>query len=150
MKLRPADLLYHDAPMVLLDELVDSDPASVVAAVTVHSDSQFCESGLGVPAHVGIEWMAQTCGLFSGLEAKSAGRPVRLGFLLGTRRYRALRGWFAIGDRALVTARLVFREGGMAVFDCTIAVDGNEAAVAQLTLYQPEDQQADVSPQVME
>lgn len=135
----PRDLLPHAPPMVLLDEVLDWNETAVAACLTVRAETPFLEPGRGVPAHIGIEWMAQTCGLFAGLEAKATGEPVRLGYLLGTRRYRAVRSWFAEGERPVTSARLVFREAGMAVFDCRIAVGGVGVASAQLTLYQPGD-----------
>jgi predicted hotdog family 3-hydroxylacyl-ACP dehydratase len=81
--------------------------------------------------------MAQTCGLFAGHEAKLAERPVVLGMLLGTRRFQAQQAWFGIGQRFVVRAELVLREGGMGVFQCSVAAtDGRELASAQLTTYQ--------------
>lgn len=137
---RPQDLLPHAPPMVLIDEVLNWTEDSIVVATAVRADGPFVEPGLGVPAHVGIEWMAQACGAFAGLEAKAAGTPVRLGFLLGTRRYRAARCYFVIGERLKIEAKLIFREEGMAVFDCSISADADqELAFAQLTLFQPED-----------
>jgi predicted hotdog family 3-hydroxylacyl-ACP dehydratase len=135
----PQDLLPHAPPMVLLDKVLKCSDQAVAACLSIGPETPFFEPGRGVPAHIGIEWMAQTCGLFAGLEAKAAGGPVRLGFLLGTRRYRADRCWFALGDQPVISAHLSFRDAGMAVFDCQIAVGGVSAATAQLTLYQPED-----------
>jgi len=133
--------------MVLLDTLRDWTATTVTASLTVRPETLFFEPGRGVPAHIGIEWMAQTCGLFAGLEAKAAGQPVRLGFLLGTRRYQSLRSWFAEGDSPVIFAKLFFREDGMAVFDCLIDLDDVCAATAQLTLYQPKDEASFLSDQ---
>jgi len=144
---RPADLLPHAPPMVLLDRLLDWSDDSVSAALTIGPETPFLDPGRGVPAHVGLEWMAQTCGLFAGLGAKAKNEPVRLGFLLGTRRYKALRPVFTEGETLTVCARLVLREGGMAVFACGILdAEGSEVATAQLTLYQPEDASGILAP----
>ncbi|HEV2676111.1 MAG TPA: hypothetical protein VGV37_16425 [Aliidongia sp.] len=134
-----ADLLPHGPPMVLLDGVVADTTTSLTTSVMLGAGSQFVVDGEGVPAHVGIEYMAQTCGAFAGLEARRSGRPVRLGFLLGTRRYRALVPWLRIGWRLTVTADLVFREGPMGVFDCRIGHDETEIAAAQITVYQPDE-----------
>jgi len=140
MTYAPEELLPHAPPMVLLDRVLDWDDESILAELTIGPSTPFLDPGRGVPAHVGLEWMAQTCGLFAGLESKSKAEPVRLGFLLGTRRYQACRSYFIQGESLTVAARLVLREGGMAVFDCRIlAAEGGEQAAAQLTLYQPED-----------
>lgn len=136
----PTELLPHAPPMVLLDRVLEWGEESISAALTIGPATPFLDPDRGVPAHVGLEWMAQTCGLFAGIESKAKGEPVRLGFLLGSRRYKACRSFFPEGESLTVTAQLVLREGGMAVFDCRIlAANGSEQAAAQLTLYQPED-----------
>jgi predicted hotdog family 3-hydroxylacyl-ACP dehydratase len=137
---KPEELLPHAPPMVLVDRVVEWEDQSIVTALTIGPSTPFLDSGRGVPAHVGLEWMAQTCGLFAGLESKAKSEPIRLGFLLGTRSYQATRPYFPEGDSLTVAALLVLREGDMAVFDCRIrAADRCEVASAQLTLYQPKD-----------
>lgn len=147
----PAELLPHDPPMILLDQVQTWDAEGVTAAVTIGPATPFLAPVHGVPAHVGLEWMAQTCGVFAGLESKLKAEPVRVGFLLGTRRYLARRSWFPEGETLSVAARLMLREGGMAVFDCRIlAADGTEEASAQLTLYQPGDVSSVLAHRTME
>lgn len=145
-----AELVPHAPPMVLLDEILAWDDVSLSAVLTVRPDSLFFEPGQGIAAHVGIEWMAQACGAFAGLEAKAAGESVRLGFLLGTRRYRATVPWFFAGERLVVSVKQVFRDGGMGVFDCRIEGEDAVRAVAQLIVYQPEDASLILSQQAME
>ncbi len=132
------DLLPHGPELMLLDHVLAKDADGIAVAVGIRPNSLFMVAGRGVPAHVGLEYMAQTCGAFAGLEARARGETVRVGFLLGTRRYRAARPWFAIGERLEVAARLVLRDGPMAVFDCRIDAGGTELAAAQLTVYQPD------------
>jgi predicted hotdog family 3-hydroxylacyl-ACP dehydratase len=134
-----AELLPHEPPMVLLDTVTGWMPGGLEAAVDIHPASPFHEPGRGVPAHVGIEYMAQACGAYAGLEAKEAGQPVRIGFLLGTRRYHCSVSWFKTGERLTVSISEVLRQGPMGVFDCRIGVAGNEVATARLNVYQPDD-----------
>jgi predicted hotdog family 3-hydroxylacyl-ACP dehydratase len=131
-----ASLLPHRPPMILLDEVVRWDGATMVTALSIQPETLFREDE-GVPAHVGIEYMAQTCGAFAGAQAINAGRPVRIGFLLGTRRYTAHRPWFCLCERLTVTALLVYADDSMANFDVRIEVSGALAATAQLTVFQP-------------
>jgi predicted hotdog family 3-hydroxylacyl-ACP dehydratase len=134
------DLLPHASPMLLLDEALTCDGEGAGAAVTIRPDHLFARAE-GVPAHVGIEFMAQTCGVWAGGAAKLEGGAVRLGFLLGTRRYKAARPFFHFGERLEITARLVFRDQGMGVFDCRISGAGGEVlAEAQLSVYQPDEE----------
>ncbi len=129
-------LLPHRPPMILLDDVVAWNGTAISTSVTIRPETLFREAE-GVPAHIGIEYMAQTCGSFAGAQAIEAGRPVRIGFLLGTRRYTAHRPWFRLGDRLTVTASLVYADEAMANFDVRIEVSGVLAAAAQLTVFQP-------------
>jgi predicted hotdog family 3-hydroxylacyl-ACP dehydratase len=134
-----ADLLPHAPPMVLLDSVLGWDAGRLDASVAIRPDIPFFQLGKGVPAHVGIEYMAQACGAFAGLEALENGEKVRVGFLLGCRRYLAAVDWFTDGMQLTVRISEVFRDGMMGVFDCTILSDGRELAAAQLNVYQPDD-----------
>jgi len=139
MTLAPIEtLLPHAAPMLLLDEALAADADSARAAVTPAPDHLFATDH-GIPVHVGIELMAQTCGLWAGAQARREGGPVRLGYLLGTRRFTARTDWFGLGERLEISARLVFRDQGMGVFDCRIEdAAGEVLAEAQLSVYQPD------------
>ena len=131
-------LLAHRPPMLLLDRVIGYDNNTLIADVTITRSSLFL-SPRGVPAHVAIEYMAQACGAFAGAMALDAGEPVKIGFLLGTRRCRLLVPWFRIGDRLVVSASVNFRDERMALFDCKTEVDGHLAADAQLKVYQPDN-----------
>ena len=134
-------LLPHAAPMILIDDVLERDEACLKAGVTVRADSIFFEAGRGIPAHVAIEWMAQTCGAFVGAEALERGLPARLGMLLGTREFRCDVPWFTQGEQLVVSVTLIFRDDEMGAFDCTVArvADDEIQAKATLTLYQPAD-----------
>lgn len=136
------DLIPQHGAMVLLDDLRTASEDAVTSRLTVRADSLFFEAGRGVAAHVAIEWMAQTCAVFIGLDAWRNGQPVRLGLLLGTRDFQANVDWFVPGQSLDVTAQQSFRNGEMAVFDCHVGAadhEGSWLAHAQLTVYQPGD-----------
>jgi predicted hotdog family 3-hydroxylacyl-ACP dehydratase len=126
--------------MILLDEVVGYDDTSLLAGVTITESSLFLAPE-GVPAHVGIEYMAQACGAFAGAQALDHRQPVKIGFLLGTRLCRVMVPGFRIGDRLLILASIVFRDEQMAAFDCKIEIEGQLVADAQLKVYQPDDDQ---------
>ena len=132
-----AALLPHDPPMILLDEVLSCDATAITAATTIGHGTVFLQQE-GVPSYIGIEYMAQACGAYAGAHALAAGEQVRVGYLLGTRRYDAHIAWFRRGDRLVIAAAVVYREGEMSVFDCRIEIGGRLAAAAQLNLYQPE------------
>jgi len=139
-----SDLLPHAPPMVLLDEVVCWERGNEVSAsITIHAQSPFFLDNNGVPSYVGLEYMAQTCGIYAGLEALAHNRPVRLGFLLGTRNFHASLRWFERGEKLFITARKVLHEDTMGVFDCRIRNAEAEIVSAQLNLYQPDDQKTE-------
>jgi predicted hotdog family 3-hydroxylacyl-ACP dehydratase len=129
-----AELLPHTGGMIWVDKVLAWDENSVTAELTVRGDALFGE-GNSAPAWAGIEYMAQTIGLYAGLHAKRAGEPIRLGFLLGTRRFESNTPAFRIGSVLTVQAEKVMQDEHLAVFDCRITGDHvNVSAV--LNVYQ--------------
>ena len=135
---QPVDLLPHDPPMLLLDRVIAHDAEGAVAEADLGAGHPFAKPQ-GVPAHVGLELMAQACGVHTGTLARMGGSEVRLGFLLGTRNYQARQAWFPLGATLRIEARQVFAEDGMGVYDCRVLLDGEVVAQAQLSCFQPED-----------
>jgi predicted hotdog family 3-hydroxylacyl-ACP dehydratase len=127
--------------MILIDEILDGGDGWVAAAVRVGEDTLFYQPGLGVPAWVGIEYMAQTVALYSGICAKQSGKDIRLGFLLGTRRYHTATNFFRLGCLLKISVHEVWQDGNMAVFDCQICYheDAQPVAEARLNVFSPED-----------
>lgn len=139
-----ATLVPHGAPMLLLDRVVSADADKLCAEVTIRPDSLFCgERGVG--AWVGIEYMAQTIAAYAGYHAQQRGEPVKIGFLLGSRRYECSRPWFSSGDCLHVEAQqLLQADNGLGSFSCTIKDSKTQQQWAQATVsvFQPHDAHA--------
>ncbi len=134
------DLVPHSSPMILIDEIIDSGEDYVVSCVTVTENSMLLNELAEVPAWVGIEYMAQTISAYAGLRAKQAGESVKLGFLLGTRRYETCREAFPQGMVLEVKAQSEYRDiGGLDSFNCTLSSGGDVVATARLNVFQPQD-----------
>src|SRR5262245_24932646 len=130
-------LLPHAGSMVLLDRVISVDEDSLLAEVCIRSDSLFC-NGSGVGAWVGIEYMAQAIGAWAGYTAQLRGEPVKLGFLLGTRRYECRHPLFVLGSVLRVHAQRLFQsENGLGSFECTIDNEEGRVATATVTVFQP-------------
>lgn len=129
-----AELLPHSGGMIWVDKVLAWDEDSVTAELTVRGDALFDE-GDSVPAWAGVEYMAQTVGLYAGLQAKRAGESIKLGFLLGTRRFETNVPEFRIGSILTVRAEKVMQDEHLAVFDCRIT-GGQVIASAVLNVYQ--------------
>jgi len=97
------DLVPHRRTMSWLDRVISVDTERVVAEADIRESSLFVRDGqMGV--WVGIEYMAQTIAAWAGNRARSEGRSVALGFLVGTRRYDVHRQGFKVGDCLRIVA----------------------------------------------
>ncbi|HEX7775982.1 MAG TPA: hypothetical protein VF449_05590 [Parvibaculum sp.] len=133
------ELIRHRGPMLLIDRLTEASDRHAVAEVRISEKSSFYRAGMGVPAYVGLEYMAQTVAAYDGAHRASTGEPPAVGFLLGTRRYVADHDYFPAGALLSVRVEMVFSESGMASFDCSIGIGGVSAVTATLSVYRPED-----------
>jgi predicted hotdog family 3-hydroxylacyl-ACP dehydratase len=133
-----SELLPHAAPAILLDRVIASTASGLVAEVRIGPATPW-RLAAGVPVHVAIEYMAQACAAFVGLEARQAGGRPRIGLLLGTRDFHAERAWLADGEVLEVSTELTFRDEQMGVFDTSVSSGGARVCRAQLTVVQPED-----------
>ncbi len=124
--------------MIFLDEVLECDDHTVLTAASITAENPFSRSE-GVPAHFGIELMAQACGALAGIKARTNGQSPRFGYLLGTRRYHATVACFTACDRLEVRASAVYQDGEISVCDGAIPRDGAAIAEARLTLAQPLD-----------
>lgn len=123
--------------MILIDQILSYDTTTLEAALTITPESQFY-GPKGVPSHVGIEYMAQACGAHAGALARDANLPVKIGFLLGSRRYEAYLPWFHQGDRLFIHVTVEYRDEKMGSYQCAIRIADRLAAEARLSFYQPD------------
>ena len=132
-----AAVLPHAHPMILIDTVTPLSQAATQSTVRIGEDSMFFEPPHGVPAYVGLEYIAQTIAAHGGLRARAAGKPVRIGFLLGTRRYDCAMAYFPLGSRLVVDVNAVFESSTLSKFEGVIkAVDHCEVARCAMTVYQ--------------
>lgn len=130
-------LLPHAAPMILIDRVVAIGETWLEAEVFINEQTVFAEAGRGVPAWVGIEYMAQSIAAWSGYGAHSQGGLPQFGFLLGSRKYQASTPWFAFGSTLTVRVELQFLDQGFGVFSGSIATD-RLLVEATVNVYQPD------------
>jgi predicted hotdog family 3-hydroxylacyl-ACP dehydratase len=134
-------LVPHDGTMLLLERVLAADAETLCAELTIRPDTLFCD-GLGVGAWVGIEYMAQAIAAHAGQLALARGMPVKLGFLLGSRRYQCSVPLFAIGTTLQVKVQQALKgDNGFSAFDCRIEDAANNAvlATATVTVFQPDN-----------
>ena len=135
-----SQVLPHTGHMLLIDELVQHDETGVVTALTIRPETLFCDGVTGVPAWVGLEYMAQTACAYSGVDEARAGQRASISLLLGSRSFKAHIPIFPIGSRLLVEARLLMRdENDLVAFRCSIkdAVTNAELAAGDIKAIRP-------------
>jgi len=138
----PVDvLLPHRRRLKLVDTVLDYGREHLKVALTVRDEAPFGDGAGGVPAYLGLEYMAQAICAFSGLELNAAGETPKIGLLLGTRCYRAHTPRFLAGQTLEVfVQRVMGGAGEVWVFDGRITdVDQNLFAEAQVKAYRPDD-----------
>jgi len=135
--LNVADLVPHRGTMSWLDRVISVDAERVVAEADIRESSLFVRDGhMGV--WIGIEYMAQSIAAWAGHRARSEGRSVTLGFLVGTRRYDVHRQGFKVGDCLRVEATCELRaDNGLGMFACQLFVGDELAASANLSVFEP-------------
>lgn len=134
------ELVPHSAPMILIDDILEYREDMLKSRVLIHENSMFYSDFKGVPAWVGVEYMAQTVAALAGVRAKKANKPIRVGFLVAARRYKCAVPIFPLGQKLDIYVRDVFEDNGMGVFDCEIeSVSGEQLATARLNVYLPQE-----------
>lgn len=136
---RVDEVVPHRDAMLLLDRLLAYDEGFIAVAAVVRDDNVFAVAD-GVPVWVGIEYMAQAIAAWAGCRARQINEPVRLGFLLGTRRFECVGEYFNFGQQLRIEARREFSAAnGMGRFACRILADAIEVATANVLVYEPTD-----------
>ncbi|WP_437881886.1 ApeP family dehydratase [Pseudomonas sp. LRF_L74] len=134
---RIEELLPHAGDMLLIDAVHFIDEENVQATVRIRPHGLFSQADGSMPAWVGIELMAQTIAAYAGYHLLSAGQPIELGFLLGTRNYQCSVERFPVDSVLQLKAlRTLEDESGMGMFECHIDAPGIHAE-ARLNVFRP-------------
>lgn len=137
-----ASLLPHAGDMILIDEVSSYDTDNLSAVAVVKPGPYSLPDG-SLPPWLGMEVMAQAVGAWAGCQARAAGLPVKLGFLLGTRSYECHVDAFPVGARLIIHVhRGLADDSGMSVFECELHDETRLLAQARLNVYQPKDPNA--------
>jgi predicted hotdog family 3-hydroxylacyl-ACP dehydratase len=128
------ELVPHRAPMLLLDEVCGYDDVSVECLVLLRDDSPFVERGR-VRATVALEYLAQCIAVWSGLQGRARGEPMRIGYLVGARELVFAVDHFRVGDELRLKASRVGGDSTLAMFACSVLRGGDTLASGTLNVY---------------
>jgi len=133
-----AELVPHSGILSFLDNIIEYRDGWLRAEVCITSGSMFVDD-MGVPASIGLEYMAQAVAAYSGWQERLNGRPPKPGFLLGTRKYFCSTDYFTIGTILTLTVQLEMEAAnGLSIFHCVLQGEGVEAT-ANSNVFQPDD-----------
>jgi predicted hotdog family 3-hydroxylacyl-ACP dehydratase len=127
------ELVPQAPPFVLIDRIVEAGEDFMTSQVRIAEDSPFYRPFDGVPAWIGMEYMAQTIAAFVGLRERSKGRVPQIGFLVSVRDFVASVPNFAAGSLLNVHVSESFHDEQMAVFTAQIT-DGRDRRLLQARL----------------
>jgi predicted hotdog family 3-hydroxylacyl-ACP dehydratase len=129
--------------MILIDRMVDATETGNTCEVTIEPQTLFVEPA-GVPAFVGLEYMAQAVAAYGGYRSYLAGEPVAVGFLLGTPQLQTSCQFFDVRQRLRIQVTHVWGDNELMQFHCTIqdAATGKLLQQAELNVFKPKDLQS--------
>ena len=135
------NLLPHAGDMVLLDRILEYGEDFAVSSVKVTPQSRFYESDIGgIHSSIGLEWMAQTIAAVAGITALSNNKPVKVGFLLGTRRYKPTKSVFLNNSEYQVRVKQLYHEeNGLGAFECSITEGDVLVVESKLNVFAPDN-----------
>jgi predicted hotdog family 3-hydroxylacyl-ACP dehydratase len=113
-----AELVPHEAPMILVDELVEWSPTHARVRAQVRRGGPFVSDGQ-LPATILLEYMAQAVAVADGMGGRVSGRR-EIGVLLGVRELNLEIDAVAIGDVLDIHVAHRFRDDALASYDCEV------------------------------
>ena len=127
-------LLPQSGPMRLIDEGLSYSEAGAESLMTVKSDNLLLDLDTGrFPASGLMEVMAQTIGIFAGINARRAGLEPKIGLLLGSRKITLQASDYPVETKFRTTAEKSFvSDEGLWQFACR-----SEALLPEETEYRP-------------
>ena len=126
-------LLPHRAPAIVVDRVLQLEEEGCRVAAVVEAGAWYLDAKEEMPAWVGLELMAQAASAFSGWRNTLSGRPIRVGYLLGTRSFDATEPAFPVGTELEVEVKVIFLdESGPSAFRCELRRAGLRVAHATL------------------
>lgn len=139
--LTPGDYLPHDAPMLLLEEVISVTDDTATCRVTVSPDgvlAPFLDAQGNLPAWFALELMAQTVGVWSGWHrVLHQQESLALGMVLGARELVCAAGMLAGGLTLSITVTLLMQDARFGSFECIIEANGETLSSGRINTFQP-------------
>src|SRR5688500_11415783 len=139
IRYRVDELVPHPGAMCLLETIEDYGADWLRASVVTRRSSVFAQDE-GIPASLGIEYMAQAASAFAGIEQAQRGLRPSIGLLIGSRYYRAVRTFISIDIRLDVLETIAMHEDvDFADYVCRMSAVGASIALCTLESHRSRD-----------
>ncbi|WP_127960174.1 3-hydroxy-fatty acyl-ACP dehydratase [Serratia microhaemolytica] len=139
--LEPAAYLPHDAPMLLLEQVISVNAQRAHCRVTVNTQgvlAPFVDPQGELPGWYALELMAQTVGVWSGWHRlQNQQQQSSLGMVLGARELTCASGKFAHLAQLEIEVELLMQDGRFGSFECQISIDQQPVATGRINTFQP-------------
>lgn len=122
--------------MILVEKLVSWGPKFAHTQVTIRRETLFMER-MGVPAYVGLEYMAQTAGVWRGIMDLQENRTPQMGYLLGTRELGMTLSYFKKGWCLDIHTYVDFIDETIGSFRSWIEHEKTKVLWGNITVYSP-------------
>ena len=130
--LSPGDYLPHDAPMLLLEEVVCVADETATCHVTVSANSvlaPFLDPDGNLPGWFALELMAQTIGVWSGWHRQQHGQA-SIALVCAA-------GVLPAGKRLSIHVKLLMQDARFGSFECVIQADNKTLTTGRVNTFQP-------------
>ncbi len=139
--LSPGAYLPHDAPMLLLETVLNVTDEQAVCQVAVSRHgvlAPFLDASGNLPGWYALELMAQTVGVWSGWHRQQRGEvQISLGMVLGARELKCTSGEMSADSVLDITVTLLMQDERFGSFDCIITAGGETLASGRVNTFQP-------------
>ena len=136
-----APFIPQSADMALLDRIVDFGDDFLVGEAQIHAKHILLQNGK-FSTYSAVEIMAQGIAAWAGIMAKKRNEPIRLGYLLGTRKLYIYQPEIAIGTALKINVKMSIQDAtGFGVFDCQLIDKKSEKVLLEgaLNVFSPKD-----------
>ncbi|WP_045853975.1 ApeP family dehydratase [Raoultella terrigena] len=139
--LSPGDYLPHDAPMLLLEEVLEVTDETAACRVAVTGRgvlAPFLDADGNLPGWFALELMAQTVGVWSGWHRRRQGQSsIALGMVLGARELICAAGVLPAGRTLTISVSLLMQDARFGSFECAISAGDEALATGRVNTFQP-------------
>jgi predicted hotdog family 3-hydroxylacyl-ACP dehydratase len=132
-----AELVPHSGPMVLLDAMTHWAPGQATCVMRVRAGMPFVK-GDALDTVALMEPMAQAVAACLGYEAFQGGEGVRVGMIIGCRKFQLELPSLDVGDELTISASRIRGSDTLSHFECETRRGEQLVATATLTLYHAE------------